>query len=93
MEIALGNGDIELAPITHKGRHGLLLKKHDVKSVVGTVNYRIEVEYEKEKGDVIIWVDNLESGCILQNELSLVIARMLGYVSTGYPYLKPAAGA
>ena len=75
MEIAIGIGDREIVTVRQGERHGVLLKKtepHPVGEFTGSAGQ----EWHANDDDVLIWIDGLESGRILQDTLSIALLKM-----------------
>lgn len=75
MEIAIGAGDREMVTVRRDGRIGVLLHKtepHPIGEFTGTAGQ----EWHPNDDDVLIWVDNVESGRILQDTLSIALLKL-----------------
>lgn len=77
MEIVIGYGDKELLAIQNGSRFGLLIRKTAETHVIG--EYSKDNDFHMTDNDVIIWIDKLESGRVLQDTLAETLIAMQKY--------------
>ncbi len=75
MEIAIGTGDREIVTVRRDERVGVLLRKSDPHPI-GEFTGSAGQEWHPNEDDVLIWVDGIESGRILQDTLNLVLLKL-----------------
>lgn len=68
-QIAMGHGRVDVGPITHEGRVGLLLHPRPEVIPVGEAGTLQNVDYWPQEGDVVIWLDGPERGETIIREL------------------------
>lgn len=75
MEIAIGTGDREVVTVRRGERVGVLLKKTDPHPI-GEFTGSAGQEWFPNDDDVLIWVDGIESGRVLQDTLSIALLKL-----------------
>lgn len=75
MEIAIGNGDREIVTVRRGERIGVLLSKSETHAV-GEFTGSVGQEWNPNDDDVLIWIDGIESGRILQDTLSIALLKL-----------------
>lgn len=80
MEIALGEGKVEVNTLTREGRIGLLLRPQSEAHEVGEWADSGGEEYfpENHPDHVVVWLDKLESARILQDTVNEAVLKMQG---------------
>lgn len=75
MEIAIGSGNREIVTVRRGERIGVLLSKSEPHPV-GEFTGNYGQEWYPNEDDVLIWIDGIESGRILQDTLSIALLKL-----------------
>jgi len=79
-EVILSEGRILIASVTQGNRQGILLRDIGEPREINSVFNTYDTEYQEQESDVVIWIDKLESGRVLQDRINYVCLAMQNYV-------------
>ena len=82
-EITLGSGCVSIFTIQQPTRIGIVLRQTCEPSEIGEPHKACSAvpgkTAELKEGDFVIWIENIESGQVLQNVANSAVLNLLGY--------------
>lgn len=79
MEIILGNGCYLIQTVNRDGKIGILFQQTCEPHDVGNKGPDLPAKYEPKKDDLIIWVENIESARVMQDQINILVLMSAGY--------------
>lgn len=83
MQITLGDGKVAIMTVSQDGRTGVLLQAVDEAHPVGSWSFDMPDEYVPTDRDVVIWIDKVEGGRILQDVVNRALLELQGVIPLG----------